>query len=189
MRHATARGLRFSKVVSYGNASDINECDLLDYLAWDPETKVIAMSIEGLKDGPYPKVSLGDIKPRRGTVMSDPGLKELVAYVEKEVAVERALGSLPGLDCHKCGLDCRSMARAVVEGRRSIRDCRELPSRGVVVTVGGRRLATGTFVSEIVDDTVRGMLGSLKGYEPGKDVEIRLTAKSAESKRRPHKRR
>ncbi len=145
--------------------------------------------IEGLKDGPYPKVSLGDIKPRRGTVMSDPGLKELVAYVEKEVAVERALGSLPGLDCHKCGLDCRSMARAVVDGRRSIMDCRELPSRGVVVTVGGRRLATGAFVSEIVDDTVRGMLGSLKGYEPGKDVEIRLTAKSAESKRRPHKRR
>ena len=51
VRHAASRGLRFSKVVSYGNASDINECDLLDYFAWDPETKVIAAYIEGISDG------------------------------------------------------------------------------------------------------------------------------------------
>jgi acyl-CoA synthetase (NDP forming) len=51
-RHAAARGLRFSKIVSYGNACDINECDLLDYFASDPETKVIAAYIEGAHDGP-----------------------------------------------------------------------------------------------------------------------------------------
>jgi len=51
VRHAAARGLRFSKVVSYGNACDINECDLLDYLADDPETKIIAAYIEGAQDG------------------------------------------------------------------------------------------------------------------------------------------
>ncbi|MBM4463614.1 MAG: acyl-CoA synthetase [Chloroflexi bacterium] len=51
VRHAAARGLRFSKVVSYGNACDINECDLLNYFAADPETKVIAAYIEGAHDG------------------------------------------------------------------------------------------------------------------------------------------
>ena len=51
VRHATSRGLHFSKVVSYGNASDLNECDLLDYFAADPETKVIAAYIEGVSDG------------------------------------------------------------------------------------------------------------------------------------------
>jgi PAS domain S-box-containing protein len=51
VRHAVARGLRFSKVVSYGNACDINECDLLDYFANDPETEVIAAYIEGITDG------------------------------------------------------------------------------------------------------------------------------------------
>ncbi len=51
VRLATARGLRFSKVVSYGNACDINECDLLDYLGGDPETEVIAAYIEGVTDG------------------------------------------------------------------------------------------------------------------------------------------
>jgi acyl-CoA synthetase (NDP forming) len=45
------RGLLFSKVVSYGNACDLNECDFLEYLAGDPETEVIAMYIEGIRDG------------------------------------------------------------------------------------------------------------------------------------------
>jgi molybdopterin-guanine dinucleotide biosynthesis protein B len=144
--------------------------------------------VEGLKDGPYPKVALGTIRPRKGTVLRNPSLKELATYVTKEVGVERTMASLPGLDCLKCGLDCRSMARAIVDGRRKLGDCRELPSRDVSITVGGKRIATGTFVSEIVDDTIRGMLGSLKGYEPGKDVEIRLKTKSGASKRRPSKR-
>jgi len=51
IRSAVVRGLYFSKAVSYGNACDINECDLLDYLADDPETKVIAAYIEGTSDG------------------------------------------------------------------------------------------------------------------------------------------
>ncbi len=52
IRSAAVRGLRFSKAVSYGNACDINECDLLEYLADDPETRVIAAYIEGTSDGP-----------------------------------------------------------------------------------------------------------------------------------------
>lgn len=51
VRGAAARGVRFSKVVSYGNASDINEVDLLDYLADDPETGVIGAYLEGTRDG------------------------------------------------------------------------------------------------------------------------------------------
>jgi len=46
-----ARGLRFSKVISYGNALDLSEADFLDHLAQDPETDVIAAYIEGVRDG------------------------------------------------------------------------------------------------------------------------------------------
>jgi acyl-CoA synthetase (NDP forming) len=46
-----SRGIRFSKVISYGNACDLNESDFLEYLAADPETKIIGLYIEGLKDG------------------------------------------------------------------------------------------------------------------------------------------
>ena len=51
VRAAANRGIRFSKVVSYGNACDINETDLLEYLTHDPETKLITAYIEGTKDG------------------------------------------------------------------------------------------------------------------------------------------
>jgi acyl-CoA synthetase (NDP forming) len=44
-------GIRFSKVVSFGNGADLRETELLQYLADDPETKVICMYIEGIKDG------------------------------------------------------------------------------------------------------------------------------------------
>ncbi len=45
------RGLRFSKIVSYGNAVDLNEADFLDYLAADSQTQVIAVYIEGPRAG------------------------------------------------------------------------------------------------------------------------------------------
>ncbi len=48
---AGKRGLRFSKVISYGNALDFNECDYLDYFAADADTKVITVYAEGIRDG------------------------------------------------------------------------------------------------------------------------------------------
>src|SRR3989344_3801688 len=40
-----------SKFISYGNATDINESDLICYLGTDPNTKIISAFIEGVKDG------------------------------------------------------------------------------------------------------------------------------------------
>jgi acyl-CoA synthetase (NDP forming) len=51
VRYAALRGVRFSKIISYGNASDIDETELLNYFTSDSETKVIASYIEGVKDG------------------------------------------------------------------------------------------------------------------------------------------
>lgn len=51
VRYAALRGVRFSKIISYGNASDIDETELLNYFTSDSETKIIASYIEGVKDG------------------------------------------------------------------------------------------------------------------------------------------
>ena len=48
---ADAKGIRFSKIVSFGNASDLNEADFIEYFADDPQTTIIAGYIEGTKDG------------------------------------------------------------------------------------------------------------------------------------------
>ncbi len=45
------RGLKFSKIISYGNALDVDESELIDYLADDPETGIISAYIEGVRDG------------------------------------------------------------------------------------------------------------------------------------------
>lgn len=140
--------------------------------------------IEGCKNGEFPKIALGRIRPKKGTVMVNPNLKRLVGYIEGEVEFERTMADLPGLDCGKCGFDCAKLARRIISGKSRLSDCKELSDLGVEVTVGGNRLAAGKFVSEIVNDTVRGMLGSLKGYEPGKLVEIRLEPKRKKSRRR-----
>jgi acyl-CoA synthetase (NDP forming) len=51
VRSAAVMGVYFSKAISYGNALDFNECDFLEYLMQDPETKMILMYLEGLRDG------------------------------------------------------------------------------------------------------------------------------------------
>jgi acyl-CoA synthetase (NDP forming) len=48
---AGERGIRFSKMISVGNASDLGINDFLEYLGSDPETKQIVCYIEGIEDG------------------------------------------------------------------------------------------------------------------------------------------
>ena len=50
--YARGNHIGFSKFISFGNKADINENDLLLYLADDPQTKAILMYIEDLTDGP-----------------------------------------------------------------------------------------------------------------------------------------
>lgn len=44
-------GIRMSQAVSYGNAGDITETDLLRYFEADPQTRIIAAYIEGVRRG------------------------------------------------------------------------------------------------------------------------------------------
>ncbi len=47
----TAETFGMSKMISYGNRSDVDEADMIWYLAQDPSTKVIGLYVEGLGDG------------------------------------------------------------------------------------------------------------------------------------------
>jgi len=44
-------GIGFSQLVSIGNQADLEVCDFLEHMIGDPETRVICLHIEGLKDG------------------------------------------------------------------------------------------------------------------------------------------
>ncbi len=76
VRQAALRGVRFSKVISYGNASDINESDLLEYLANDADTKIIAIYIEGTKDGKRFRRAMEEATKKKTVILLKGGATE-----------------------------------------------------------------------------------------------------------------
>jgi acyl-CoA synthetase (NDP forming) len=49
--YAPNYGIYFSKAISFGNAYVLDSTDYLEYLAVDPDTRIICMYLEGVKDG------------------------------------------------------------------------------------------------------------------------------------------
>ena len=74
--YARVKNLRFSKVVSYGNAIDLDCPDFLDYMADDPQTKIIALYIEGARDGARLRQSLSYAAGKKPVVVIKGGLSD-----------------------------------------------------------------------------------------------------------------
>ncbi len=51
MNHTNQKGVGLSKFISIGNKRDLDENNLLEYLATDDSTKVVMMYLESIKDG------------------------------------------------------------------------------------------------------------------------------------------
>ncbi|MDY6844167.1 MAG: CoA-binding protein, partial [Thermodesulfobacteriota bacterium] len=51
LRDGLQRGIKFNKIVSYGNGCDVNATELLEYFLGDSKTLIIGGYIEGLEDG------------------------------------------------------------------------------------------------------------------------------------------
>ncbi|MBR9706811.1 MAG: CoA-binding protein, partial [Candidatus Diapherotrites archaeon] len=48
---ASSQGMGFAKFISYGNATDVDDADLIEFLGEDYDTKVIISYLEGVVDG------------------------------------------------------------------------------------------------------------------------------------------
>lgn len=68
--------LYFSKVISYGNALTLDSTDYLSFLAQDDQTSIIAMYLEGVKDGPKLVRMITEINRSKPVVMVKGGLSE-----------------------------------------------------------------------------------------------------------------
>lgn len=69
-------GLRYSKVVSFGNGADLREAELLEYLLDDEDTKVICMYIEGVEDGAAFFDILKKVTAKKPVIVYKGGLSE-----------------------------------------------------------------------------------------------------------------
>ena len=82
-----------SKMCDFGNKCDVNEIDLLEYLAVDPETKVIAMHLEDINDGQQFMNAARRVVARKPVLVLKPGRSE-----SSVKAVASHTGSLVGDD-------------------------------------------------------------------------------------------
>lgn len=85
------RGIYFGKVVSYGNAVDLDSTDFIELLSEDPEIKFIGCYIEGVKDVPRFNRVLKKCVEKKPVVMVKTGATE----ASREVAASHT-GALGG---------------------------------------------------------------------------------------------
>lgn len=85
------RNFRFSKVISYGNAVDLDFIDFIEYLGDDPKTKVIAAYIEGVRKNENLLQVLRSVARRKPVIALKGGVSE-----EGARAAASHTGSLAG---------------------------------------------------------------------------------------------
>lgn len=90
-RDGAAFGIGFSKVISYGNAAGLDSIDFLEYLANDPETRLICMYLEGVRDGGKLTALVREINKTKPVIVWKGGLTDSGAR-----AVASHTGSLGG---------------------------------------------------------------------------------------------
>ncbi|NJE10801.1 molybdopterin-guanine dinucleotide biosynthesis protein MobB [Thermococcus sp. MAR1] len=104
------------------------------------------------------------------------GLQVIDATKEPEKLadlVEKRAFMLPNIDCGLCGFRCAEMARMIVSGEKTLRDCVVLSSKPkVTVKIDGQPLPMKDWVQELVEKTIKGMLSAMKGYREGRRIEI-----------------
>lgn len=93
MDSAKERNLKFSYVFSVGNKAVLGETDLLEYLADDPKTSVIAMYLEGISEGERFLETARKVSRKKPIVVLKAGKTE-----KAQKAISSHTGALAGSD-------------------------------------------------------------------------------------------
>jgi len=136
--YGAPRGLRFSKVVSFGNATDLNESDFLDYFANDPQTDVIAAYIEGVRDGRRFLAAVREASVRKPLTLLKGGLTDAGGR-----ATSSHTGSLAGSAQiwqalqRQTGFVLVETLEELVDSTVAFRFVQRIPGRRVAIVGGG----------------------------------------------------
>ncbi|MEA2054045.1 MAG: molybdopterin-guanine dinucleotide biosynthesis protein B [Candidatus Thermoplasmatota archaeon] len=119
--------------------------------------------LEGFKQSSYQKIWIGNGEGKN-IIMKNPGVEEAYEYIREKVEEERILKKLPDIDCGACGYGtCGEMAKAIQREDATIGECKALKKTRVKISVDGKNIPLKRFAGEFVENTINGMLSSLKG--------------------------
>jgi acyl-CoA synthetase (NDP forming) len=141
-------GIDFSAIVSYGNAADLDESDLLRYFAHDPQTEVIAGYLEGVGDGRRLLEALGEASSRKTVVLWKVGKSE-----PSRRAVISHTGSLAGSSgiwegiMRQCGVIEVSGVDELCDMLLALKHLGRKPGRRLMLAGGGGGL--GTYAADL----------------------------------------
>jgi acyl-CoA synthetase (NDP forming) len=131
------RGARFSKVVSFGNGSDIDAAELFDYAASDPQTALVTAYLEGIPDGRALLAALRRCAAVKPTIILKGGYTAAGAR-----AASSHTGSLAGPGALFDAL-CRQAGALRVDTMEELHDAAILVSTAARHVRGGRAVLVG----------------------------------------------
>ena len=173
-RHADAGA---SLVV--GASSDETAFILKDRLDFSNITNMIEeivhpdiILIEGFKNEEDQKVVLDETDVKNVILEYDGDERKILDYITREIEIEKIYKRLPKLDCHKCGFDCKKMAKRIYEGEATFEDCVNRSDIKLNIKINKKALPLGKFVKKIIRNTLLGLISPLKDVERVETLEI-----------------
>ncbi len=138
VRYATPRGIRCSKVISFGNGADLKAADFLDYLADDAETEIIVAYLEGIQDGPRLAQAIRKAGAAKPLAILKSGRTEAGSRAANSHTASLA-GSLQIFDalCRQAGALRVESLEELVDVAVTFRFVKKLAGPNVVVVGGG----------------------------------------------------
>ncbi len=113
-------------------------------------------------------------------------VRRTLGYVKRKRKVSKILSLLPGLNCRKCGYSsCEEMAAAIYQGRGKLKDCVPFNQKSKLktrITISDAEVPLQPFVSEIIRNSLLGMISTLKGASISGEEEVEIKVLSSTSR-------
>ncbi|MBB6401297.1 molybdopterin-guanine dinucleotide biosynthesis protein B [Methanococcus maripaludis] len=89
--------------------------------------------------------------------------------------LEKAIVPSYNLNCGHCGYNCKGFANLLALGEVKWNKC--VMSTGLKLIVDGKTIPVNPFVSDVIKNTIKGIVGTLKGTENPETISIKIEKK------------
>ncbi|HYB93044.1 MAG TPA: molybdopterin-guanine dinucleotide biosynthesis protein B [archaeon] len=109
--------------------------------------------------------------PFKGKIMGIPyinakksmDLEDVVQKIIPLIKIMHAFRQLPNLNCGDCGFqNCIGLAKAVADGKATLKNCYTLRGKGVKVQINGEKVPMNQFVQDMIRGALFGLISPLK---------------------------
>jgi molybdopterin-guanine dinucleotide biosynthesis protein B len=93
-----------------------------------------------------------------------------------DIIIDKVFETLPDFPsecCSVCGFSCRELCARILKGQSKRQECKIEEAR-ILLSVDGKKINMVPFVRDILRDTIKALVGNLRGYKKGKKIEITI---------------